>query len=119
VTLRLTRWIAGTLLISVASYYLVRFASQVWLDGGLIDSNSQLFSWRALFEFGAALGAFSAAAAAFLLFRSPLRWQHVVGGVMLLLAAPFFVTLPLVGHFAQVDPCLNLGKSHAGDSCSQ
>ena len=119
-TLRATGRIVSTLFIGIAAYYLIRFAAQVWIDGGLSASHSQLVSWRALFHLGKALGALSAAAAAFLLLRSPLRWRQATCGTLLLLAAPVVAVLPLVGHFTQVDPCFNLGKSQGEpDSCSK
>ena len=119
-TLRASQRIVSALFIGVAAYFLARFAAQVWLDGGLITASSQLFSWRALFHLGAAIGALSAAAAAFFLLRSPLSWRPVTCGVLLLLVAPIIAALPLVGHFTQVDPCLNLGKSSGEpDSCSK
>jgi len=119
-TLRLARRIVGTLLIGTAAYYLMLFAAQVWIDGGPMSGSGQLLSWRALFHLGAATGALSAAAAAFILLRSPLSWRQATCGGLLLLAAPAIAILPLVGHFTQVDPCLNLGKSRgAPDSCSK
>jgi hypothetical protein len=119
-TLRATGRIVTTIFIGIAAYYLIRFAAQVWIDGGLIASRGQLVSWRALFRLGVAIGAFSAAAAAFLLLRSPLHWRQVTCGTVLLLAAPVIAVLPFVGHFTQVDPCLNLGKSWAEpDSCTK
>jgi hypothetical protein len=118
-TLRAARWIVATPLIGGATYFLIRFAAQVWLDVGIVISGSQLFSWRALFHLGAGVGALSAVAAAFLLLRSPLNWRQATCGALLLLWAPLVAVLPFVGHFVQVDPCLNLGRSQGGaDSCS-
>jgi hypothetical protein len=118
-TLRAFRWIVAMPLVGGATYFLIRFAAQVWLDGGIIISGNQIFSWRALFHLGAAVGLLSATAATFLLLRSPWNWRQGTCGALLLLGALIVVVLPFVGHFVQVDPCLNLGWSQDGsDSCS-
>jgi hypothetical protein len=118
--LRTIRWVLIVVLVGIALVFLIRGLRQVALDG-LPASNSQWLSWRSLFELGASSASLSAAAASFLLLRSPLHRRRAVLGAICLLLAPYIYYLPQVGHFTQVDPCLNLGKAAPGelDSCSR
>jgi len=118
--LRAIRWALGTILIGVSVLFLVRGIAQVALDG-FPAAATQWFSWRALFHLGTSAAALSAAVAVLLLIRTPPSRGRMALGILLVLVAPLCWVLPLVGHFVQVDPCLNLGKAPVGqvDSCSR
>src|SRR3954470_3588296 len=119
-SLRNFRRVLCGLLITVAGFYLVRCAAQIWLDGGIPASATQPLSWRALFQLGSAVAAMCAAAASYVLLHSPTNWRRVSCGIVLLLVAPLAAVMPLVGHFVQIDPCQNLGKPWPDekDGCS-
>jgi hypothetical protein len=114
------RWTLGAVLIAASVLFMVRGAAQASLDG-VPAFATQWFSWRALFHLGASAAALSAAAAALLLLRWPTSRGRVAFGVLLVFLAPLCWVTPLVGHFVQVDPCLNLGKTPMGqtDACSR
>jgi hypothetical protein len=105
---------------TVAATYFTLGIAQISLDG-VPATATQAISWRTLFHLGSSAAAGSAAVAALLLIRSQLSRGKVALGVLLLLAAPMLWILPLVGHFTQVNPCLNLGKAPQGhvDSCGR
>ena len=118
--IRAIRWGPTTVLIATSALFLFRALEQVSLDG-MPAAATQWFSWRALFHLGAVAAALSAGAAALLLIRSPISRGRVALGVLFVLVAPLCWVLPQVGHFVQVDPCLNLGRAPTGqaDGCSR
>jgi hypothetical protein len=118
--LRATRWALGTAFLAVSLLFLGRCVAQVSLDG-MPAAATQWLSWRSLFHLGTSAAALSAAVAAFLLIRSPLNRGRVAVGALMVLVVLLCWVLPRVGHFVQVDPCLNLGKAPSGqaDSCNR